>query len=134
MVEQAQQCVEMADSSIARSAVLPLPATTLPLKAIENRHDRMSHACRTQHPKGIAMVLTPHQDAQMEPSKWVEGVSDAIGFLVGALTGFGIGRALGFDMLAPGYDSASIIGIALVGVGGGAGLQLARAWRARRRE
>jgi hypothetical protein len=66
---------------------------------------------------------------------WLEGISDAIGFVIGALLGFGLGRLLGFDVFAPGYDTASIIGIALVGVGGGGGLHIARAWRnARRRK
>jgi hypothetical protein len=71
----------------------------------------------------------------MTPLSWSEGVTDAIGFVAGALLGFGLGRLLGFDALAPGYDTASIIGIGLVGIGGGGGLQLARAWRnARRRD
>ena len=65
----------------------------------------------------------------MSELPWIEGVTDAIGFVVGALTGFGIGQVLGFDMLAPGYETATVIGIVLVGVGGGTGLQLARAWR-----
>lgn len=65
----------------------------------------------------------------MKPSPWVEGISDAIGFVVGALTGFGAGRALGFDVFAPGYGTESIVGIVLVGIGGGVGLQLVRAWR-----
>ena len=69
----------------------------------------------------------------MTPSPWIEGITDAIGFLAGALVGFGIGRLLGFDLLAPGYDTTSIIGIVLVGIGGGVGLQLARAWRSSRR-
>jgi len=68
----------------------------------------------------------------MRASPWVEGVSDAIGFVVGALSGYAIGRLLGLDLFAPGYDTASIIGIVLVGIGGGAGLQAARAWRRRR--
>jgi hypothetical protein len=35
---------------------------------------------------------------------------------------------LGFDLFAPGYDTNSIVGIVLVGIGGGAGLQGSRAW------
>ena len=37
-----------------------------------------------------------------------------------------VGRAFGLDIFAPGYDNASIGGILLCGLGGGAGLQLAR--------
>jgi hypothetical protein len=62
----------------------------------------------------------------------VEGLSDAAGFVGGALLGFWIGRLFGLDPFAAGYDAASIVGILLCGVGGGAGLQLARAWRRRR--
>ncbi len=68
----------------------------------------------------------------MTESPLLEGVTDAIGFVVGALAGFGVGHLLGFDVFAPGYDTSSIVGIVLVGVGGGAGLQAARAWRRRR--
>ena len=65
----------------------------------------------------------------MEKSPWVEGLADAIGFVGGALLGFWLGRLLGLDIFSPGYDSASIGGIVLVGVGGGLGLQLARRWQ-----
>jgi hypothetical protein len=60
---------------------------------------------------------------------WVEGVSDAVGFIGGALAGFWLGRALGWDLFAEGYGSASIGAILLVGLGGGLGLHGARAWR-----
>ena len=65
----------------------------------------------------------------MTGSPLLEGVTDAIGFVAGALAGFGIGQLLGCDVFAEGYGTASIIGIVLVGIGGGAGLQAARAWR-----
>ena len=68
------------------------------------------------------------------PSPALEGLTDAIGFVAGALLGFGIGRLTGLDVFAPGYGVAAIGGIVLVGIGGGAGLQLARAWRASRRK
>jgi F0F1-type ATP synthase assembly protein I len=61
----------------------------------------------------------------------IEGLSDAIGFVGGALLGFWIGRLLNLDVFAPGYSNASIAGIVLVGLGGGLGLQVARRWRAR---
>lgn len=62
----------------------------------------------------------------------IEGLSDAVGFVGGALLGFWAGRLLGMDVFAPGYGTASLIGIVLVGLGGGLGLQLARRWRAAR--
>jgi hypothetical protein len=62
-------------------------------------------------------------------SLWIEGVSDAVGFLSGALLGFWLGRLLGLDIFAPGYGNASIAAILLVGLGGGLGLQGARRWR-----
>jgi len=61
-----------------------------------------------------------------------EGLADAIGFVAGALLGFGIGRLAGWDIFAPGYSGGSIAGILLAGLGGGAGVQLARRWRAGR--
>jgi hypothetical protein len=51
---------------------------------------------------------------------------DALGCVGGALSGMFVGRAFGLDIFAPGYDNASIVGILLCGLGGGAGLQLAR--------
>lgn len=62
---------------------------------------------------------------------FLEGLSDAIGFVGGALLGFWLGQMLGWDIFAPGYSNTSIGGIVLAGVGGGLGLQLARFLRAR---
>jgi hypothetical protein len=59
----------------------------------------------------------------------IEGLSDAVGFVGGALLGFWAGWLLGWDIFAPGYGNAGIGGIVLVGLGGGLGLQLARRWR-----
>ncbi|QJC57744.1 hypothetical protein HC248_03075 [Polaromonas vacuolata] len=59
----------------------------------------------------------------------IEGLSDAIGFLGGALLGYGIGLLAGLDIMGAGYGNAAIFGIVLVGLGGGFGLQLARTWR-----
>ena len=64
-----------------------------------------------------------------QKSLWMEGVSDAIGFLGGALLGFWIGRLMGLDIFSEGYGNAALFGIVLVGLGGGLGLQLARRWR-----
>ena len=62
----------------------------------------------------------------------LEGISDAVGFVGGALAGYWIGHLLGFDIFAQGYGASSLLGIALVGVGGGLGLHGARRWRAAR--
>ena len=56
----------------------------------------------------------------------IEGLLDAVGFVVGALLGFGLGQAFGLDLFAPGYGTGSIAAIILVGIGGGIGLQTAR--------
>lgn len=60
----------------------------------------------------------------------VEGLSDAIGFVGGALLGFWMSRLLGWNIFDPGYGTTSVMGIILVGLGGGLGLQAARRWRA----
>jgi hypothetical protein len=59
----------------------------------------------------------------------IEGLTDALGFVVGALLGYGFGVAFGLDLFAPGYGTGSIIAIMLVGIGGGMGLQAARHFR-----
>ncbi|NML86272.1 hypothetical protein [Polaromonas sp.] len=64
-----------------------------------------------------------------QKSLLLEGFSDAVGFLGGALLGFWIGRLLGLDIFAAGYGNSALGGIVLVGLGGGLGLQLARRWR-----
>ena len=66
-------------------------------------------------------------------SMLVEGLSDAVGFVGGALLGFWAGHLLGFDIFEAGYGNSAIAGIVLVGLGGGGGLQLARAWRRRKK-
>jgi hypothetical protein len=63
----------------------------------------------------------------------LEGLTDAIGFVAGVLLAWGIGHLLGFDPLAPGFDGSALGGIVLAGIGGGAGLQLARRWRTSRK-
>lgn len=62
----------------------------------------------------------------------LEGVTDAAGFVGGALAGYGLGLLLGLDIFREGYGSASIAGIVLVGLGGGLGRRLARNVRAAR--
>lgn len=61
----------------------------------------------------------------------LEGGSDVIGFVAGALLGWGLSHVLGFDLFAQGYGAGSIAAIALVGLGGGVGLKLARLWRSK---
>ena len=62
----------------------------------------------------------------------LEGSSDAMGFVGGALLGWGLSHVLGLDLFAQGYGAGSIAAIALVGLGGGLGLKLARLWRGKR--
>ena len=59
----------------------------------------------------------------------IEGLTDAIGFIVGALLGYGLGVAFGLNLFAEGYGTGSIIAILLVGIGGGMGLLAARHFR-----
>jgi hypothetical protein len=63
----------------------------------------------------------------------IEGLTDAIGFVVGALLGYGLGVTFGLNLFAEGYGTGSIIAIMLVGLGGGMGLQLARHLRAKQK-
>ena len=62
----------------------------------------------------------------------LEGLTDAAGFVLGGLVGFGLARLLGFDLFAPGYGNGSMIAILAVGLGAGMGRALARRWRLRR--
>jgi len=64
----------------------------------------------------------------------LEGVSDAVGFVGGALLGYWLGQVLGWDIFSDGYNHASIGTIALVGLGGGSGLQVARLWRSKQKD
>ena len=64
-----------------------------------------------------------------QKSLLIEGLSDALGFVGGALLGFWISRLFGLNIFEPGYSNSSIFGILLVGIGGGLGLQIARRWR-----
>jgi hypothetical protein len=64
----------------------------------------------------------------------IEGFSDAIGFVGGALCGYWLGLWLGWDVFSEGYSSASIGAIVLVSLGGGGGLHLSRHWRSRNKD
>lgn len=59
------------------------------------------------------------------------GVTDALGFVTGALCAYGLGSLLGLDPFAHGYGTRSILAIALIGLGGGLGLNAARRWQNR---
>ena len=67
------------------------------------------------------------------PNPLTEGISDAVGFVGGALAGYWAGKLLGLNIFSAGYDYASIGGILLVGLGGGGGLHLARYWRSKQK-
>ena len=73
-----------------------------------------------------------HDPSQLQGAL-IEGVSDAVGFVGGALLGFWAGQWLGWDIFRAGYGAATLGGIVLVSIGGGVGLQLARRWRLARR-
>ena len=66
--------------------------------------------------------------ARMNPLL-LDGLTDAVGFVGGVLLAYSIGLALGFNPLAPGYGSATIVGMLMAGAGGGLGVQLARRLR-----
>ena len=67
------------------------------------------------------------------PNPLLEGLSDAVGFVGGALAGYWAGKLLGWNIFSAGYDNASIGAILLVGLGGGGGLHLARFWRGKQK-
>ena len=67
-------------------------------------------------------------------SVWIEGLLDALAFVLGALAGFGLGRLLGLDIFAPGYGVDAMGGILLVGLGAGLGRRVLRGWLAKRQD
>ncbi len=60
----------------------------------------------------------------------LQGLSDALGFLIGSALGWGLGQLAGLDLFEPGYSVRAMVAICLIGLGGGMGLQAARHWRA----
>ncbi|MEI6838902.1 MAG: hypothetical protein WCJ34_09635 [Alcaligenaceae bacterium] len=68
----------------------------------------------------------------MKESPWLVGISDALGFVVGAQCGLWLGAWLGFDAFEPGLTNNALVGILLLAVGGGSGLKLSYGWRVRR--
>ena len=64
----------------------------------------------------------------------LEGLTDALGFAAGVLAAYGLSLLLGLDPMGAGYGAQTLGGILLAGLGGGAGLHLAKRWRASRRK
>ena len=63
----------------------------------------------------------------------IEGLTDAVGFVAGALLGFWLGKLLGLNIFDPGYSNSALVAIGLAGLGGGLGVQAARRIRIRLR-
>ena len=59
-----------------------------------------------------------------------EGLTDAIGFVLGALIAYGAAKLVGLDPLAEGSGTGTLFAIIAVGIGGGVGVRLARLVRA----
>ncbi len=55
-----------------------------------------------------------------------EGLIDAVGFVVGSLIAFFIGRMFGLDLFDEGYGWKSTGAILMAGLGGGLGVAVAR--------
>ena len=68
----------------------------------------------------------------MKFSPWLVGISDALGFVIGAQCGLWLGSWLGFDAFEAGLTNNALVGILLLALGGGLGLQLSSRWRVRR--
>ncbi|HSI58603.1 MAG TPA: hypothetical protein VLA16_13670 [Ideonella sp.] len=61
------------------------------------------------------------------------GLSDALCFVLGALAGWSLGSALGFDFVrATSYDARAIAGLLFILLGCGAGKWLALRWQTAR--
>lgn len=57
----------------------------------------------------------------------LEGLADALGFVLGALAGWQLGAALGYDFVnSAGWGGPQVIGLVLIVVGCGAGRWLFR--------
>ena len=63
----------------------------------------------------------------------MDGLADAVGFIGGSLMAFWLGSLLGLNIFDAGYSNSTILGIVMVGIGGGLGLQVARRVRATQR-
>lgn len=63
-----------------------------------------------------------------------EGLTDAVGFVAGSLLALWLARTVGFDPFTGTMDNSAMAGILACGIGGGAGVQLARRIRASMKE
>jgi hypothetical protein len=64
-----------------------------------------------------------------------EGLADAVGFVLGALAGWSLGKLLGFDFIGTaGYGTQAMVGLVFIAVGCGAGKWLARRWLSQQRD
>ena len=63
------------------------------------------------------------------PKLLQHGLTDAIGFIGGALAGYWLARVAGIDAVRELHGNASVIAIAAIGLCGGIGLGAARRWR-----
>ncbi len=64
----------------------------------------------------------------------LEGLADAVGFVLGALAGWSLGKLLGFDFIGtPGYGGGAMVGLVFIVLGCGVGKWLARQWLAQQR-
>ncbi len=60
-------------------------------------------------------------------SALLEGVADALGFVLGALVGWWVGQAFGFDFVrTPGYGTPAVVGLVFIVLGCGAGRWISR--------
>jgi hypothetical protein len=88
-------------------------------------------ACRSV---GVLTISLQGDDNMASAQKMLlEGVSDAVCFMLGALAGYGLGQAVGIDIFEQGYSGSGMVGILMVGLGGGAGLHIARIIRGRQK-
>jgi hypothetical protein len=63
----------------------------------------------------------------------IDGLIDAVCFVLGALAGWQLGRLLGFDAVAsPGWDAQAMVGLVFILAGCGAGKWTAGRWHAAR--
>ena len=73
---------------------------------------------------------TPHTPDPKAPNgrdALREGIADALGFVLGALAGWGAGQLLGFDFVrTPGYSGSALVGLLFILLGTGVGRWLAR--------
>lgn len=75
------------------------------------------------------MSQSPHPTRQLLKL----GLAQAVLFVAGALLGRWVGLLLGLDAFGPGgYGNREVFGILLIGLGGGGGVQIARAWYVRK--